>query len=89
MKLGFPKRLIIGNLVYVTVINKVPFCILNKHGTKIALSFVHYFIDKRVFFNKIVKKMDLNYNKLSNALVHERCLVVPNIFFFHRGMRFK
>ena len=45
MKLGFtalvfPKRLNIGNLVYVKVIIKVPFCLLNKFCLKIMLSFI-------------------------------------------------
>ena len=34
------KKLIIGNLVYVKVFKKVPFYLLNKFDTKIALSFI-------------------------------------------------
>ena len=37
---GFPDRLIIGNRVYVKVIIKVPFCLLNKFSTKIVLPFI-------------------------------------------------
>ena len=37
---GFPERLIIGNLVYVKVIIKVPLCLLNKFSTKILLPFL-------------------------------------------------
>ena len=43
MKLSFTvfqKGLVIGNLVYVKVIIKVPFCLLNKCSTKIALPFI-------------------------------------------------
>ena len=43
---GFPKRLIIGNLVSVKVFLKVPVSLLNKFGTKTALSFIREFIEK-------------------------------------------